>query len=360
MKRTVVDRITTSPFTIATQWADRRYSSAQARAIAQQGGHVASPLWIQIAELDLPGRPDVGEAQLTKPKKSSVGAIVGGVIGGLAAIGLAAGIAYYMLRKHRQEVSKGHLVEKQYRHNRGPSDATMTSLGYTNTTSPSPGPGPSHANAPTIRTHTTSLNNFSVFGSPNNNTLYTTSPSPPPVTQPVPLLNPEDFIAPFSLQQHQLTNSSTSLSARDRKHPNGPITIYDSPNAPPTMSGDALFETPSERTRVNPPAYSPHPGSSNASGSGSQQPLLARPRTLHAANASDGDLSYASYNTSGLNQANDAARSSASDIYTSAPLDAQSAFGGTVQQTTYTSPSSYPRDVKRRPTEDSINPSNLG
>lgn len=317
-----------------TTWNDRTYNAIQAKQTAQQN------------------LPDVqGNPPVVEKKKSSAGPIAGGVVGGVVALAIAAGIAYYMLRRHREAARGTASVYTEKTHNRGPSDATMTSLGYTSMSSPSPGPGPSHI-APTIHTHATSIHSFSAFGSPQRNTNYTASPSPPPHTQIASSSNPEDVVIPFTLQ-HQRGDSGQSM---DRKSPNGPARpIYDSPNAPPSRAADALFTTP-ERPRVNPPAYSPH---DTPTPSGSSQP--ARPP--HHRGDSDADLSYASYSNHGHGLQASIADNSASDIFTTGPGDAFSAVGGTTltrsgsaAQTTYTSPASYPRDVKRRPTEDDSNP----
>ena len=236
----------------------------------------------------------------------------------------------------------------------------MTTLGYTSYTSSSPGPGYSNG-APTIRTHVTSLNNFSVLGAQQNgNTIYTTAPSPPPAAIRATPPNPEDRVDPFTLQRAGTTASPSSL---DRKSPNGPVVRYDSPNAPPAMGNDALFET-SARPRVNPPAYSAHDNATPSSSS-SQALAQARRRQGHAHNSSDADLSYASYNqdTSTPYRSGHSNPEDNSDIFTTGPNEGGSVAAGTTltrtgsgaAQTSYTSPSSYPRDVKRRPTDDSVN-----
>jgi hypothetical protein len=267
---------------------------------------------------------------------------VGGVVGALLALAVAAGVAYYLFRRHNQQGKPAaSTIDNDPNapgHNRNLSGTTMSSVGYT-TLASSPSPGPAH----TVRTHVTSQHPFSVIGSPTYTTF--TTPSPPPAMQSVVNANPEDVIVPFSLQHQRME----SLSSRDRKRPGGPIPVYDHPNAPPNRADDVFLATP-ERARVNPPAYTPTDNS--PAGSSSGRPVQRR---QHTANNSDADLSYASFNASGqINQhlmAGYSGDNSASSIITT-PMDAASGIGG---QTTYSqTQSSYPRDVKRRPTEESV------
>jgi len=263
------------------------------------------------------------------------------------AIALAVGIALWLLRRERNAKKAPPLdpnLEK-HGHNRNLSNQTALSgqtLTYTNSTSL---PGPATPGfTPTIRTHETSLHTFSVFGQPqpHANTVYTQTPSPPPQ-------NPEDYVTPFTLQ-HSHTASGPSA---DRKSPSGlpSMPVYDSPNAPPQLTEDILFQT-GERPRVNPPAYSAHPTGPVASGSSSSTNIRARP--THTTNSSDADLSYASFSPAGMQPS--PLENANSDVFTTVTGNDNSVTrSGSIAQTTYTAAtpaSRYPRDVKRRPTTD--------
>ncbi|KAG5717297.1 hypothetical protein E4T56_gene15446, partial [Termitomyces sp. T112] len=244
-----------------TTWNDQRFNIEQAREIHDQGHH------------------DVVQSLPQKSSSPPVGAIVGGVIGGLAVIAIACGLAFYMYRKkHKQTApSVTHVGADGSKHGRTTSDLSQKSaIGYGRqpfdrsfTTSPSSQP-PLSPTSGTLHTHTASVNSLSYFGSVSHSVIpygtsasphpaarsispATQSPSPPPNTQG---LNREDIIVPFILPHS--ANSHQASNSFDRKRPDGAIIpVYDHPNSQPThaVPADTFSGTSTSRPRVNPPAY---------------------------------------------------------------------------------------------------------
>ncbi|EAU93624.1 hypothetical protein CC1G_02854 [Coprinopsis cinerea okayama7 len=300
------------------------------------------------------GRDDLNLAlENQKKSKSSAGPIAGGVIGGLVVVFGAAALAFFLLKRHRKKIAlaKGIVPpDFQQSHYRSPSDASAVSMSYTNLSS-SPGPYAPTGHTPTVRTHETSAYPFSVFGTPDRVSGPSNTPaSPTPAhTRQTSATSREDIITPFNLH----AALTPSPPPGDRKMPLGSVPHYDSPNAPPARADDALFQTP-PRGRINPPAYTPEdtspspPPVAHASGS----------RRVHGKSGST-DTHRTQTTTVSAQQRSWAvghsAANSISDYTTSPPpIDARS---GVPEGTTFspTTESSYPRDVKRRPTDDDFN-----
>ncbi|KAG6849766.1 hypothetical protein H0H93_005448 [Arthromyces matolae] len=257
-----------------TNWNDERFNLEQA------------------IELHNQGKPDVVVSASTPKKSSKVGPIVGGVVGGIAVILLAAGVAFYLQRRKKQSRDDYATNKVAHSNGDGPGHARTVSdlstksnligFGYQQldrsfATSPS-SPPPMSVTSGTMHTHTGSVNSLSYFGSvshsvspygaasPPPTIARTLSPSisPPPVpslpTQPQAALNREDIIVPFTLPPSD-TNSSSHGHPTDRKRADGAIIpVFDPPNsfpvavAPATESGETSAS--GSRPRVNPPAYS--------------------------------------------------------------------------------------------------------
>ncbi|KAG6885503.1 hypothetical protein C0993_000753 [Termitomyces sp. T159_Od127] len=240
-----------------TTWPEQRFDSQQAQKIVDQGHHDLFPS--------------------SQQQKSSrpVGAIVGGVIGGLAVIAVAVVLATCLYMKRQKRIRSSKTDTDGSKHARKMSDLSQKSgIGYgyqqlerSFATSPTSQP-PLSPTTGTMHTHTASANSLSYFGSVRHSVMpYGTSTSPPPATQPVPSsshppniqgLGREGIIVPFTLPPSDMTSlqgSSTNLS--DRKRADGAIIpVYDPPNSLPYNVAPALSETSTTRARVNPPAYS--------------------------------------------------------------------------------------------------------
>lgn len=207
------------------------------------------------------GKPDLGQA--TTPKKSkNIGAIVGGVIGGIVVICLAVGTAFWMLRRQRQLTQSEAALSTRPDHMRSISDVTTgsnaKSIGYATLTS-SPMTNTNPPTSPTILTHSSSIRSIPFMSSIGGSVAPygTASASPAPGRQ----TPREDVIVPFTLPP--------TSSNPDRKHASGAPVVYDPPNAPPpnALRMDITRPvTPAQRTRFNPPPYEPSSGDGSSSG----------------------------------------------------------------------------------------------
>ncbi|KAG6888311.1 hypothetical protein C0992_008877, partial [Termitomyces sp. T32_za158] len=216
-------------------WNDQRFNIEQARTLHDQG------------HSDL-----VQQNQLSPQKSSSpVGAIVGGIIGGLAIIALAGGLAFCMHRKKQKQIRQSATLvgTDGLKHERTVSDLTQGSginlYGYRQmerslATSPSSQP-PISPTTGTMHTHTASVNSLSYFGSVSHSVMpYGSSlspppnvraispmmqpPSPPPNTQP----NRENIIVPFTLPSSDTTPHGLNINLSDTKRADGAIIpVYD-------------------------------------------------------------------------------------------------------------------------------------
>ncbi|KJA21933.1 hypothetical protein HYPSUDRAFT_41541 [Hypholoma sublateritium FD-334 SS-4] len=216
-----------------TQWTDETFNTAEAKNISAEG------------------IPDfVSGAPSTTHKKSNVGPIVGGVLGGLIVLVGAAIVAFWMIRRHRK-VNHGVSAPMHIRpehHARNMSEMSAASMlklpevgGYTQMP-PTPA-------SPTMTSSMLSLNYFT----------RRSVASPPPVsirqTTPGPR---EDVIEPYSLPP------TVDNFDRDRKRAHGPQPIYGNPSDPPPMRVDSTRPQTPTRGRFNPPPYVPSsPGSSS-------------------------------------------------------------------------------------------------
>ncbi|KAG6902001.1 hypothetical protein C0995_005801 [Termitomyces sp. Mi166 len=249
-----------------TTWPNQRFDLNDAREKHDEGHH------------DL-----VQSSPLAHESSSHLGAIVGGVIGGLAVIALASGLAFWMYRKKRRQIklSVSHVGPDGSKHARTISDLSQKSgIGYgyqqlerSFTTSPTSQP-PLSPTTGTMHTHSASVNSLSYFGSVSHSVIpYGTSASPPPAGRAISpaLLSPspppntqgnnrENIIVPFTLPPSEtVSHQGSNVNLADRKRPDGAIIpVYDPPNSLPThaVPVDALSETSTSRLRVNPPAYS--------------------------------------------------------------------------------------------------------
>ncbi|KAG6828416.1 hypothetical protein H0H92_008080 [Tricholoma furcatifolium] len=275
-----------------TSWDDEeRFNLEQAVQIADEGH--ADIIWT------------------TSHKKSTpIGAIVGGVIGGIAIILLGAGVAFFMYRrKHKRggaPSSRMTLVDDDGRgHARTVSDLSQKSNGgaigigygyplldrsFVNSTPSSQVPLSPTTGTMHTHVHNGSVNSLSFFGSVQHSVAPygSVAPTSPPATtaralSPVPPsppaaqtnfagMNREDIIVPFTLAPSPAGGSSQDANGTgygfpaDRKRADGAIIpVYDSPNSLPTHVtpseqpvdfGRTTAAATGTRARVNPPAYS--------------------------------------------------------------------------------------------------------
>jgi len=224
---------TTNP----TTWADGSFNAATAQNISSKGN------------------PDVGGPS-TSTKSKPIGAIVGGVIGGIVVLLGAIIVGIFLIRRTSRppkNADPSPLLMSNHNHFRSQSDVTAnnmstpnmsTPLGYTSLSS-----SPMHPTSPTIRTHaSSSIRSFPFFSS-GGSTVHPPSlrqQSPPPV----PAHRDETAVEPFTLAPSNNYNP-------DRKQANGAYPMYDQPTAPPAVRMEVRSTTPTQggRTRYNPPAY---------------------------------------------------------------------------------------------------------
>ncbi|KAF8168500.1 hypothetical protein B0H34DRAFT_670655 [Crassisporium funariophilum] len=256
------DRLYPYSATLATTWPNQIFNVPTAQNIATQGH----------ADVSTPLQPGQGK------KSTPVGAIVGGVIGGILVIGAAIALAVYLMRRQPKPSQSLPMssVMSQNGHMRSTSDVTTKShgmsMGYTTLSSTPMVTNP--PTSPTIRTHNSSVRSLPFFSSVVASTAPYGSPSPPPGRQmaaspPLPT-NREDIIVPYTVPPvgHN----------PDSKQANGAYPVYDSPSAPHpnAMRMEVSPQTPTQgRTRYNPPAYTEQGTSGSAtppSGSAPRRP----------------------------------------------------------------------------------------
>ncbi|KAG6885502.1 hypothetical protein C0993_000752 [Termitomyces sp. T159_Od127] len=268
----------------SSTWTDQRFSIEQARTIHDQGNSIwDSPHVLfymrHLGHHDLVQSPSQNQL-LPHQSSSPVGAIVGGIIGGLAVIALAGVIAFYMYRKKKKQNESllTHVGTDGSKHGRTVSDISQTSVfrpyGYQQrerslATSPSSQP-PLSPTTGTMHTHTASVNSLSYFGSVSHSVIpYGTSLSPPPnahVISPISQspspppnnqLNRENIIVPFTLPSSHTTSTGLNVNLDAKRADGAIVPVYDSPDSlpPHVVSGDSLSLNTPTRSRVNPPVY---------------------------------------------------------------------------------------------------------
>ncbi|KDQ30172.1 hypothetical protein PLEOSDRAFT_1088286 [Pleurotus ostreatus PC15] len=191
-------------------------------------------------------------------KSTPVGPIVGGVVGGIGVIGIAAAIfAYLRLRRRRKPAGtrplpnidgddvRDHKLPSVPIHSRKGSNGSNGSMKSLTTGYYTEGTSYPYPTSPgTVMTHMSGTNptqaghSESLHSPPISPSQYTT-PSPGPIHAQLPL---EAMVEPF-YQRHP-----SNVDARSEK--TGRVMVYDQPNAYPSRPS-----TPA-RTR-NPPAYTP-------------------------------------------------------------------------------------------------------
>ena len=334
-----------------SQWTNQIFNAAQAQAIANQS-QSAKPALFHVGSDSL--ILDLGHADLSNPappshkKSTNVGAIVGGVIGGLAVIAIASAIAFYILRKHRNSGAGApvSLIEKPH-HMRSISDVTTTSgmQGYTTLSSTPMNPPTS----PTILTHQSSIRSVPYFSSVVASTVPQGTSSPPPLpTSSPPPRNREDVIEPFTLPPSNVS---------DRKQANGAFPVYDPPTAPPPAAIRNMEinrpATPTQRARYNPPTYS-ESTTGGPSNSSSPPPT----RALHRGKQGSTDT-LPSVTSHGQRQTPAHSPNSSASGMGNIVGQMGIANSGTSTPPTHGRQVSGSRDEKRQPTEDSFSARDL-
>lgn len=244
-------------------------------------------------------------------------------MGGVAALLLAGGIAFYMIRRKRRQQSQNPIstasnrysdAPKDYGHGRTMSDlsqrsATAVDLAYPgfDRFSPTQSSQSPLLPAATVHTHASSVHSLSYFGSAAGSIIYpatsigqSTSPQPMSPSRPV---NQEDIIVPYTVPQSAMQNARHQAS--DGKRADGGIVLmYEPPTLPPEPHGDWPITGSSRRPRFNPPEYTPYVQSApNDSSSHMQAPSSPGTRPNHSKNGSaDTQRSWDSSagNTSGI------------------------------------------------------------
>lgn len=237
-------------YIIATTWDGQTFNVAQAKPIADEGT-VSFEIGSFFINQYPTGKPDfqAGSTSAPQHKSTNIGAIVGGVIGGLIVLVGAALAAFWIIRRKRAGTSA---PSSSFHPGHGStySDGSLAKLpnGY----------APMRSHAPTSPTINSSMQSFPMFSSTmNGRAPNVVSPLTPGPSQQAPsTLNfnsPENIIEPFT--------SPPNAENPDRKQAHGPQPIYDHPSAPPPMRVDST-RAHMPRGRVNPPAYTPSsPGS---------------------------------------------------------------------------------------------------
>ncbi|EDR00707.1 uncharacterized protein LACBIDRAFT_313146 [Laccaria bicolor S238N-H82] len=195
-------------------WPSQHFDATTAKSIVQQ------------EHLDISNSPT-----LSSKKKTPIGAIVSGVVGGVVVIVLAVGIGLFMCRRRapKQQPVFPPSTIGQSAHFRSPSDMTMAStgsLGYTTLSSSLAHPV---ERSGTVRTHNTSAHPLSYFGSPVTAVPRTTLPAHDKRHQTLQIRKILLSHSTFHLEAGALTNPPLG----DRKKPNGSYPVYDAPTAPP-------------------------------------------------------------------------------------------------------------------------------
>ncbi|KAJ7447910.1 hypothetical protein B0H11DRAFT_351159 [Mycena galericulata] len=237
---------TAIPFWATTNpqsWNDARFDASEAQVLAKED------------------KPDVVPTVGSSNKKGEappIGAIVGGVVGGLAVLAIGGIIAFWIIRKrkrqHEQLASEHgtHPYMVRPPHGRSTSDVSKNSINPQSlSVMHSQRPGTVYTTN-TMHTHTGSAHSLSFVSG------YT-SPvrvmSPPPTSY---VANREDVIEPYILRptsppvsMARKTSETTMRTAYNNSEGNTLLT--------PAAIYDRGFLETSERPRLNPPAYSPYP-----------------------------------------------------------------------------------------------------
>ncbi|KAJ7159490.1 hypothetical protein C8R46DRAFT_1224082 [Mycena filopes] len=258
---------TAIPFWAGTDprtWNNARFDPAQAKLLAQEN------------------KPDYVQGQTPpdsqKKKKTPVGAIVGGVIGGLAVVALGAGIAFWWLRKRtgdgNEDTGTRPFIRPQI-HGRSTSDVSGKSFPSPQSMSVVHRARTIYTTSNTIHTRTGSAHSLP-YGSGYTSPARVMSPP----LSPVQMVNREDYVEPYTLRAASTSPpppsmtrkaSETTLTTTYANHEPGPAATF---MALGMASADG--SSSSERTRLNPPPYSaesPEPG--DASPSPSPSPRFA-------------------------------------------------------------------------------------
>ncbi|KAJ7825179.1 hypothetical protein B0H14DRAFT_2821072 [Mycena olivaceomarginata] len=226
---------TAIPFWAATDprtWNDGHFNTAQAKLIAQKN------------------KPDLVQGH--KKSKPPVGAIVGGVIGGVAVLVIGGAIAFLFIRKRKPEqTNEGgtHPYLTRPPHGRSVSDLSGKSILIPRSLSManSQRPGTIYTTN-TIHTHTGSVHSLT-YGS--GFTSPARAMSPP---LPVQVANREDVIEPFTLRPTSPPVSMRGPMTRKTSE----TTLSTEPPAAMVVQERYVPDT-GDHARRNPPAYSPYP-----------------------------------------------------------------------------------------------------
>ncbi|KAJ7700300.1 hypothetical protein B0H16DRAFT_1749079 [Mycena metata] len=219
-------------------WNNAHFDTAQAQLIAQEH------------------KPDLVQGQTppdAKKSKPPVGAIVGGVVGGVAVLVIGAGIAFWFIRKRNRDHVElandtgAHPFIRPRIHGRSVSDDSGKSILTPQTMSIIQRPGTIYTTGGTIHTRTGSAHSLP-YGSGYTSPVRVMSP--PPTSQ---LLSREDVIEPFTLRS--MSPPSPGMTRKPSE-----TTMATTYNNHEVSVGAFIpsSEGSSERTRLNPPAYSPY------------------------------------------------------------------------------------------------------
>ncbi|KAK7008061.1 hypothetical protein R3P38DRAFT_1625762 [Favolaschia claudopus] len=233
---------TTNPQT----WNDGRFNVDQAKLIAQEN------------------KPDLvpsSATQETSKRKTPVGAIAGGVVGGVAVLIIGGTIAFLFLRRRKQMGGDGDQDSRYPRrpqyHGRSVSDLSGKSVLVPQNMSVVGSARPGTIYTTGTHTHTGSVHSFS-YVSGHTSPVRVMSPPPPSLTAQT--STREDVVEPFTLRAmsppaptsppHIMRKTSES-TMRTMSNTNG--------DASGAMAIQERYapET-NEHPRLNPPAYSPY------------------------------------------------------------------------------------------------------
>ncbi|KAJ7022970.1 hypothetical protein C8F04DRAFT_970860 [Mycena alexandri] len=277
---------TAIPFWAGTDprsWNDARFDTAQAKLIAQEH------------------KPDFVQGQTppdAKKSKPPVGAIAGGVVGGVAVLVIGAAIAFWFVRKRNRdhaelagETSTHPYIRPQI-HGRSVSDVSGKSILTPQSMSVIQRPGTIYTTAGTIHTRTGSAHSLLPYGSGYTSPVRVMSP---PLTSQ--LVSREDVIEPFTLRP-----TSPLAPGMTRKPSETTMATTYNNHEVPVGAFIASSEGSSERTRLNPPAYSPYISPASSPEPGDPTPtgrtdFAPGHRTRHEKGSVDTQQSYDSSTT---------------------------------------------------------------
>ena len=242
----------------------------------------------------------VGTQTSTHQNKSThVGAIVGGVIGGLAAL-IILGLALLLLYRRRLAGRPLKPTQIDPGHVKLPSDTSQITSGT------SFGHGYQGANSSFVTSIGTALSPTtrsesdarSYFGSvAHSDTLYSSVPPPPRgamqlSSDDAEIRNPQDIVMPFVVPPNPAHGSREDRKRADR----AAINVYPSPISviSHVAGAPAPNDDHSSRQPVGPPAYTARPGPTDFMSTGSQ----ARTRPTHTKKGST-DTSFSVDSTQG-------------------------------------------------------------